>query len=681
MFWTLSVLYGVMILGDQIAGVFAADGLLSRQVSAFKPREAQTEMALAIAQTMETGGMLVVEAGTGVGKTFAYLVPALLSGSRVLISTATKTLQDQLFSRDLPGLVRALGIPIRMALLKGRGSYLCLHRLDYARFDLGQDDRGAIKTLADLEFWALTTQTGDLAELPGLDERSKVIPMVTSTRENCLGAGCPQFQRCFVNVARREALMAEVVVINHHLFFADLVVRESGMAELLPSVQTVIFDEAHQLNEIGVQFLGQQLTTGQLLEFSRELSTTGLQHARGVCDWQALAADIEYAARDLRMVVGGLGCGVRLHWSGPVPDQVDASDWCEAMGRLNVVFRHTNEALNIVMGTSPDLQRLHERVQSLLACLASFRDVSDARFARWIDVGLHLKLVVSPLSIAHAMQMQFTGTNSESSLRRSWIFTSATLGDDPKLRWFTEPCGLSEAQVLRLASPFDYPKQAALYVPANFLNPGDAAHSLQVAQLVAEGARAIGGRTLVLTTTLRALKEISDRLKLIFEKAPNLEVWAQGQLSKRELLERLRLGDTGGRSGCILVASASFWEGVDVPGDALQLVVMDKLPFPPPDDSLVQAHSRYWERAGKSAFNNYSMPEAALVLKQGAGRLIRSETDRGILVVCDSRLAAPGYGKRLIKALPPMRRITTNDEWQSALAFLTKPSTMDQSYF
>jgi ATP-dependent DNA helicase DinG len=668
----------LLSLQNQINEAFAPDGVLSRQVMSFKPRSAQTEMALAIGQTMASGGVLVVEAGTGIGKTFAYLLPSLLSGARVLISTATKTLQDQLFSRDLPGLIRALGLPVRAALLKGRSSYLCLHRLDYARFDLSQENREATRTLAELEVWALTTLTGDLAELPGLDERSTVIPMVTSTRENCLGAHCPQFQRCFVNEARREALLADVLVVNHHLFFADLVVRESGVAELLPSMQTVIFDEAHQLNETGVQFLGQQLTTGQLLDFARDLLTAGLLHARGLRDWPTLASDIEYAARDLRMAVGDLGRGVRLRWSGHAPDQVDETEWHQAMQQLRVVAMQASDALGAVEFVSPDLMRLRERAETFVARIVMFEEDCDGDFARWVDVGLQLKLVASPTDIAHTMQTKILGPLQDSS-RRSWIFTSATLGDDPKLRWFTESCGLDNARVLRLPSPFDYPRQAAVYAPVNFPRPGDAEHSLQVAELVAHGARVIGGRTLVLTTTLRALKAISDKLNVIFSDSPDLEVWTQGQSSKRELLERLRQGGSGERPGCILVASASFWAGVDVPGDALQLLVMDKLPFPPPDDPLVQARSRHLQNAGKSVFNNYAMPEAALALKQGAGRLIRSETDRGVLVVCDSRLGAAGYGKRLIKALPPMRRITTDAEWQEALLSLTKPSTTDRN--
>ena len=290
-------------LQDLVRETFALGGLLSRTVEAFRPRVGQSEMAAAIARTIDVGGVLVVEAGTGIGKTYAYLVPALLSGGRMLVSTATKTLQDQLFGRDLPHLIKALGLPVSIALLKGRGSYLCRHRLDEARQHAHLPDRLAIQSLARIEQWAQITRTGDLAELTGLDERSPVISIVTSTRDNCLGQHCPQIRGCHVNQARREALAADVIVINHHLFFADLAVRESGVAELLPTVRTVIFDEAHQLNETGVQFLGQQLTTGQLLDLARDLTVIGMQYARGLLDWQRLASDFEHAARDLRMVI------------------------------------------------------------------------------------------------------------------------------------------------------------------------------------------------------------------------------------------------------------------------------------------------------------------------------------------------------------------------------------------
>jgi ATP-dependent DNA helicase DinG len=306
-------------LEEQVRDAFAQDGALSRAAEQFRERSGQTEMAMAVARTIDQGGVLVVEAGTGVGKTFSYLVPALLSGERVLLSTATKTLQDQLFGRDLPRLVEAFGLPVRTALLKGRGSYLCLHRLDMARHDASLPERGSLRTLAKIEQWSKATRTGDLAELPGLDERSPLIPLITSTRENCLGAQCPQFKPCHVNLARREALAADIVVINHHLFFADLAVRETGMAELLPTVSVVVFDEAHQLNETGVQFLGAQLGSGQALDFARDMLGAGLQHARGLVDWQQLVAGVERAARELRLVVGKQWPGAKLRWLGASP--------------------------------------------------------------------------------------------------------------------------------------------------------------------------------------------------------------------------------------------------------------------------------------------------------------------------------------------------------------------------
>jgi ATP-dependent DNA helicase DinG len=660
---------------------FAPGGLLSRMVEEFTPREGQTDMAVAVARTIEDGGVLVVEAGTGIGKTFSYLVPALLSGTRVLLSTATKTLQDQLFGRDLPRLMKALGLPVRTALLKGRGSYLCLHRLAVARQDSNPSDRVLGRTLAKIEAWAQLTRSGDLAELPGLDERSPAIAVVTSTRDNCLGSQCPEFRDCHVNQARREALAADVVVINHHLFFADLAIRESGMAELLPSVQTVIFDEAHQLNETGVQFLGQQLTTGQLLDFARDLLFHGLQHARGLQDWQTLAFDAEHAARDLRLVVGQASPGAKMRWVGAAPDQVDESAWHGALGALQAACARVMLALDTVSAVAPDLMRLRERASVFIERLAFFSDDCASESVRWLDVGVQLRLVESPLDIANAVQTRLIKSTAADASQRAWIFTSATLGADAQLRWFTEPCGLADAEVLKIDSPFNYAEQAALYVPRHLPRPSDPGHSAQVAEFVARAACVIGGRTLVLTTTLRALQAVSDALQRHFAESRSLEILVQGQQPKRELMQRFRQGDQGGRQGCILVASASFWEGVDVPGDALQMVVIDKLPFAPPTDPLVEARSRRLVAAGRSVFKDYALPEAAIALKQGAGRLIRRESDRGILVVCDTRLALMGYGKKLLSALPSMRQISSEEELTEVLQALTRPSTRDQCSF
>ena len=644
----------------EVQSAFAPGGVLSRTADQFVARSGQLDMALAVADAIENAQALVVEASTGVGKTYSYLVPALLSGERVLVSTATKALQDQLFGRDLPRLVEALGVPVRTALLKGRASYVCLHRVVLARQDSSVTDRSALRSLAKIEQWAQTTKAGDLAELPGLDERSPLIPLVTSTRENCLGAQCPQFRSCHVNLARREAMAADVVVINHHLFFADLAVRESGMAELLPTVRIAIFDEAHQLNETGVQFLGKNLTTGQLLDFCRDLLGAGLQLARGLVDWQKLVGDCERAARELRLCAGKAYSGSKLRWTGAVPEGFEIDSWENAIQGVVDALNNACMALDTVSEIAPDFVRLRERSGALVERAENFLSPCKPGCVRWVDVTAQLRLVESPLTIAEAVKTKLLMASPESA--KTWIFTSATLGDDDKLSWFTQPCGLEDAQILRVGSPFDYAEQAALYVPQDFPKPADPTHALKVAESAAAWSRQLGGRTMVLTTTLKALRVIGDALASTFEQSGDLDVLVQGAMPKRMLIERFRQGSTGGQRGCVLVASASFWEGIDVPGDALQLVIIDKLPFPPPNDPMAEARSKALEADGRSAFNDYFVPEAAVALKQGAGRLIRRETDQGVLVVCDTRLISMGYGKRLLRALPPMKRLSSAAE-------------------
>ncbi|QBK05592.1 ATP-dependent DNA helicase [Hylemonella gracilis] len=687
-------------LRAEVSAAFAEGGLLARGFPSFRARDGQTEMALAVADTLSRREVLVVEAGTGVGKTYAYLVPALLSGQRVMLSTATKTLQDQLHGRDLPRLLQLLGLPLRTALLKGRASYLCLHRLEQARQGAtsGHAASGpSAHALSRIEQWARQTRTGDLAELPGLDERSPLIPLITSTRDNCLGQDCPRYRDCHVNLARREALAADLLVVNHHLFFADLAVRESGMAELLPTVDAVIFDEAHQLNETGVQFLGRQLSSSQVLDFARDLLATGLQQARGLADWRQLTGAIEHAIQDLRLCAGRAPTGgLRLSWSDATPERLNADAWAAALQGLQQACEDARAALTHVDELGPDFLRLADRARDLTALATFFLAPASPEAVRWLEVAQQLRLIESPLDIADTVRARLIppvpdaaqdepGHGTDGAPRaasRAWIFTSATLGDEETLRWFTEPCGLQDARVLRVRSPFDYARQAALYVPPVFPKPGEARHAEAVAALVARFAPTLGGRTLVLTTTLRALRDIGERLpELLAEavqapegtvppSASRLEVLCQGQRPKRELLERLRRGAESPALGCVLVASASFWEGVDIPGDALQLVVIDKLPFPPPGDPLVQARSRRLEAAQRSAFNDYHLPEAAVALKQGAGRLIRSESDRGLLVIGDPRLAQMGYGRRLLAGLPPMQRLGTEAEalaWLAAL--------------
>ena len=682
-------------LSHAVESIFTSEGVLATATPQFKPRQGQTEMALAVAEIISNGGELVVEAGTGVGKTYAYLVPVLLSGQRALVSTATKALQDQLFSRDIPKLVEVLKLPIRVALLKGRGSYLCTLRLSQARQSLDASLKIHAHALSKIETWSHSTRSGDLSELSGLDDRSPVIPLVTSTRDNCLGSPCPNFKSCHVNLARKEAMAADVVVINHHLFFADLNVRETGMAELLPSVQSVVFDEAHQLNEIGINFLGRHLSTSQLLELTRDILGAGIQLARGLVDWTLICNVLEKSSRDLRLTAQHARPGSRLRWADPVPDEIETASWLTAMAQLEIALNAAHAALDTVTEIAPEFVRLNERVNMQLANISHFQEECADGAVRWLEVGNQLRLVESPLDISKAVHSLMLNRNPQdtqheshqdqsdvslkASSNKSWIFTSATLGEDDQMKWFTEPCGLSHARKLRVASPFNYESMSAIYVPKGMPKPNDFTHTRAVATWVEKYARQLGGRTLVLTTTLNAMRNIGEALKAALSQTGELEVLVQGQGPKRRLMERFREGATLGGQGCVLVASASFWEGFDVPGDALQLVVIDKLPFPPPNDPLVEARSQRLECLGKSSFSDYSLPEAAVALKQGAGRLIRSETDRGLLVVCDPRLTSMSYGKRLISSLPPMRRIENELEFELAVLQLTRTSTMGQS--
>ena len=649
-------------------------------------------MAQAVAAAIQAGTPLVVEAGTGVGKTFAYLVPALLSGERVLVSTATKALQDQLHGRDLPLLLQALDLPARTAVLKGRASYLCRHHLAQARHD-GEAPWGGRHgaDLARIELWAQATKTGDLAEVPNLDERSPVVARVTSTKESCLGQGCPHFHQCHVYLARREAQAADVVVINHHLFFADLELRESGMAELLPGAAVVVFDEAHQLAETASEFFGAQWGTGQVLDLAQDVVAVGQRCARGLADWQGQRERLRQRVSELCLLVGEGGAPssalqVQLRWAGQAPDRVDAQTWAAALQAMVQALRSTLAALDCVAEMTPELAHLHRRTVVLLERLQHFVSPSQEGCVRWLNLAGQLRLHESPLDVAPALRQVWAGPDPEPGAwdeeagvpglqARTWIFTSATLGDDAGLGWFVDACGLQGACTLRVDSPFDYARQAALFVPQQLPPVTDTAHSEQLAHWVADAVQRLGGRTLVLTTSLRALQVIGSVLQQRFVAGCGIEVLVQGQAPKRRIMERFRAPE--GVTGHVLVGSASFWEGFDVPGDALQLLVIDKLPFPSPGDPLVDAQGQRLKQLGRSAFRDLALPAAAIALKQGAGRLIRSESDSGVLVVADERLLRMGYGKRLLRALPAMRQLLSQQEFEAALDALTRTSTKD----
>ena len=641
-------------LERDVARALAADGPLAQQLAGFRPRDVQDQMAARIAQALDGREALVAEAGTGVGKTFAYLVPLLLSGQRALVSTATKSLQDQLFLRDLPRLRDALGVPVRMALLKGRASYLCRWRLQQAEQGAHLADRFAVRALHRVSQWAQSTSSGDMAEVEGLDDRSPVIPLVTSTRDNCLGTECPEHRNCHVMHARRQAMAADLVVVNHHLFFADMALRDSGVAELLPTVDVVVFDEAHQVVEAGVQFLGTVLSTGQAIEFGRDMLAAGLLHARGLQPWADLQAGIERAARELRLACAGPIQEVRGVLKRRWEEAADALPG--ALPALADAARAAAEGLAAVAEAAPDFPKLEQRARTLATLATHFEAEAAAGHVRWIDLTpQQARLVESPLDIREMLSEQ------RELAPKAWIFTSATLGDNAELSWFTASTGLEDAAKLRVGSPFDYAAHARVWVPADLPLPNASGHPAAVGALAARCALALGGRCFVLTTTLRVLPIVAEAIRAA---APSLQVLVQGSEPRRALLQRY-----GDGRGCVLVGSQSFWEGIDMPGNALQCVLIDKLPFPPPNDPLVEARVRQLREQGRNPFDDYFVAEAAVSLKQGAGRLIRSESDRGLLVLCDPRLRQMRYGRRLLAALPPMGRL---DEEAAALDWLAE---------
>jgi ATP-dependent DNA helicase DinG len=657
-----------MNLVDAVDAAFLPGGPIARAESGYRPREAQQRMARGVAEAIEARGVLVAEAGTGVGKTFAYLVPLLVSGRRALVSTATKSLQDQLFLRDLPRLAQALGLPARLALLKGRSSYLCHYRLGQARSRAQWQDRASLLLLGRIEAWAAQSTTGDLAELPGLDDASPVVPIVTSTRENCLGSECPDFGRCHVVRARREAMAADLVVVNHHLFFADLTLRETGMAELLPTVDAAVFDEAHQLVEAGLGFLGTTLGTAQLIDLARDLLATGLREARGLRAWSELAARLEHGGRELRLALGGAGrtggTGQRLPWR----EVVRLDGVAAALQAVQQATDEVRQALQAVLDVHPELRRLDERIAGVQTACGGFLREAEPDRVRWVELGGQFaRFVESPLDIAKVLAEQ------RARVQQAWVFTSATLGDDDALSWFVSRTGLTDATVLRVGSPFDYANQARLWVPASFAQPSAPEHPAEVAGLAAQCATLLGGRTFVLTTTLRVLPLIARLVREALEGVhPPIEVLVQGEQPRRALMHRFGQG-----RGRLLLGSQSFWEGIDVPGDALQCVLIDKLPFPPPNDPLVEARGRQVQARGGDAFQDVFVAEAAVALKQGGGRLIRTEEDLGLLVVCDARLLRMGYGRRLLAALPPMHRLKSQEEaraWLQELATRHEPA-------
>jgi len=613
---------------------FAADGPFAEHVPGFRLRPGQLEMSEAIGEAIENTAVLVAEAGTGTGKTFAYLVPALLAGGKVIVSTGTKTLQDQLFDRDLPAVRAALASGATIALLKGRANYVCLYRLRRAAREGRFATRDEPAQIRRIERFAAVTTTGDRADLADVPEDAPAWAHATSTRENCLGQGCPDYKDCFVMRARKNALAADVVVVNHHLFFADLVLREEGISELLPACNTVIFDEAHQLPETARMFFGEALSSAQLVELARDVRLE-LRAAGGASpELDRVAARLEKAARDLRLVFGE--AGARLGWSQALRLQ----GFGDALEKLNSALHLLEQALAAQEGRAEGLDACARRASAARHLLVRLRETEVSAEVRWVEVFSHaVQLHVTPLSSAELFRRQMTDHP------RAWIFTSATLAVGEDFGHFTRELGVPDAATRRWASPFDFPRQGLLYVPKALPEPGEAGFTEAVIEAALPVLRASEGRAFLLFTTLRALR----RAHQILEGKIDYPLLVQGTGSRSQLLSRFRaLGNA------VLLGSQSFWEGVDVRGDALSLVVIDKLPFAPPDDPVLAARIEGVRSTGGNPFNELQLPQAVLQLKQGAGRLIRDEADRGVLMLCDPRLVSKPYGRRILQSLPPM---------------------------
>ncbi|MEO8670436.1 MAG: ATP-dependent DNA helicase [Tahibacter sp.] len=615
--------------------MLGVDGVFAREVVGFAPRESQQAMAQAVAEAIDERHTLIVEAGTGTGKTFAYLVPALLSGRRVIVSTGTKTLQDQLFHRDLPRVRSVTGARLKASLLKGRANYLCLYRLDQAHKEGRFTSREQAGQIQDLRAWAARTTSGDRGEFADVPEDSPLWPRVTSTTDNCLGADCPMFNDCFVVKARRAAQEADLVVVNHHLLFADLAIKQEGFGEILPGAHAFILDEAHQIPELAGQFFSVSLSSRQLQEL---VADTQAECGEASGAYAALRESLEAIAPALRRVRLALD---KLPSRGAF-HAIENDRFAESeLRELQQLVQKFTEALAAQADRSRGLTNAHERAEALVGRLDQVLDGASHAFVHWYELTPQgFSLHATPLDLAPSLRAL------REQSQAAWIFTSATLSVAGQFQHFARQLGLDDPVTLGLASPFDYPRQALTYLPKGLPDP----NALDYTERVIDAARPVlaasRGRAFLLFTSHRALRRAADLLTGTVA----FPLFVQGTAPRHQLLTEFRASGNG-----VLLGAASFWEGVDVAGEALSCVIIDKLPFAAPDDPVLEARLAALREAGGNPFVEWQIPSAVIALKQGAGRLIRDVHDRGVLMLCDPRLTSRPYGKLFLKSLPPMR--------------------------
>ena len=633
---------------NDLSEVLGPDGLLSKHIESFSHRPQQLEMAERVEQILADGGVLITEAGTGTGKTFAYLVPALLSGLKVIISTGTKNLQDQLYHRDLPLVKEALAVPASVALLKGRSNYLCIHRMENALQEGRLRSRELVDQLMEVRDWSGKTKIGDIAELSSIPEDSTIWPVITSTVDNCLGAECQSYSTCHLVEARRRAQEADLVVVNHHLLCADFALKDEGFGELLPEADCFIVDEAHQLPETASNFFGVNITGRQLLELARDSETEYLREAGDIPEIPAQVSALSKAVRDLRLVFG-----LELR-RGPWRDISGDERITNALDSMQNELVALKDLLEQIKERGKGLESCYDRCEKMLAKMDQLFAQDDDNSIRWFETySQSFNLNRTQLDVSEMFRSQIEQRCG------SWIFTSATLAVGESFRHFQGQLGVNDAETVCLDSPFDYPNQALWFVPRNMPEPRSPDYLDAVLGIIEPVIEASAGRAFLLFTSHRALRQAAEAL----EERVDFPLLVQGSAPKTELLERFReLGNA------VLLGTASFWEGVDVRGEALSCVVIDKLPFASPGDPVLQARIDALKKRGGNPFMEFQVPQAAIALKQGAGRLIRDETDRGVLVICDPRLLSKGYGHTFLNSMPPMARTRVLEDVQEFFA-------------
>lgn len=626
----------------KLAAVFEVGGALSKSLPGFQPRASQKKMAEAIARLGKSGDQLVVEAETGTGKTFAYLAPALLSSKKVILSTGTRNLQEQLFHRDLPQLRDTLAPEKIASLLKGRSNYLCLHRLQQSLSHPGEADAVILDQLQSVRDWANRTSTGDLGELTALPEDAPVLPRVTSTIDNCLGRDCPDYDDCYLVKARKKAMEADIVVVNHHLFCADLVLKDTGFGELIPQADMVVFDEAHQLPDIASQYFSDTVSSRQIIELCKDLDLIYRTSVRDARSLSQIAMQLERVAKDLRLHFKA--DPERGNWREALNDP----ETSKAAAKLADTLERAKDICKNLLGRDKELDQCFERLELVLKRWNQLLNITRTGYSYWYEttprqVSVHR----TPLSVAEPFARQL----SEQEAR--WVFTSATLTVDGKFEHFTARLGLESAETLVLDSPFDFSKQALLCLPRYLPEPQDPAMADKLTDIVKDLVSVNAGGTFVLFTSHRMLQKVASQLEAQIPR----KLLIQGQTSKRELLEQFVSA-----GNAVLLGTSSFWEGVDVRGHALSCVIIDKLPFASPDDPLLQARVEDCRMKGQDPFKSVQLPQAVISMKQGVGRLVRDETDSGVLVICDNRLVTKNYGVTFLRSLPAMARTRSLEE-------------------